>query len=184
MEEPRGDCPDERVVPGVRHGDAAFARRREDRGVARGHEGERREDLREEHADRRGGRLGRDRRRARQPLLPLAREGRAAGRADREPPLRGRRPGVARQRRGRRRPLEQRPDGGRRAVRRVSPLRGGAAVLRRRGRGERVPARRGDRPARGPRPARGDPRPRRRADRLRRGALVDRGAAPKTGWLS
>ena len=37
--------------------------RRRDAGVARGDEGERREDLREEHADRRGGRLRRDRRR-------------------------------------------------------------------------------------------------------------------------
>ncbi len=40
------------------------ARRRRDARVARGDEGERREDVREEHADRRGGRRRRDRRRA------------------------------------------------------------------------------------------------------------------------
>ena len=64
------------------------ARRRRDAGVARGDEGERRQVVREEHADRRGGRLRRDRRGAREPLLPRARQGGAAGRADREPPLR------------------------------------------------------------------------------------------------
>ncbi len=43
--------------------------------VARGAEGERPEVLREEHADRRGRRLRRDRARARQPLLPLPGQG-------------------------------------------------------------------------------------------------------------
>ena len=48
-------------------------------------EAERAEDVREEHAHRRGARNRRDRARARQPLLPLPRQGGAARRADREP---------------------------------------------------------------------------------------------------
>ena len=62
------------------------------------------EDVREEHADRRG---GRDAARSSVGLVNhyylYARQGGAAGRPDREPLLRGRRPGLARQRRGRRR---------------------------------------------------------------------------------
>ena len=58
--------------------------------------------VREEHADRRSPRDRRDRPRARQPLLPLPRQGGAAGRADREPLPRAGRSRRARQRRGRR----------------------------------------------------------------------------------
>ena len=70
--------PDERLVPGVRDGDAAFRRRGEDEAVAPRPGAERRQDVREEHTHRRGARDRRDRARARQPLLPLPRQGGAA----------------------------------------------------------------------------------------------------------
>ena len=54
------------------------------RTVARGSQEERSEGVREEHADRRSHRRGRGRSRARQPLLPLPREGGAARRPHRE----------------------------------------------------------------------------------------------------
>ena len=86
----------ERVVPGVRQRHAARARRGAHAHLARGAEGERPEALREEHARRRGRRLGRDRARARQPLLPLPRQGGEPRGGGREPLPHGRGPRRAR----------------------------------------------------------------------------------------
>ena len=135
---------DQRVVPGVRVGDAARDRRRADARVPRGHQGQRAEDLREQHPDGGGDRPQRDRRRLRQPLLRL----RAARRAARLPgaqplPAQGR-PRVAGQRGGRGR-AQHRPstEARRRALRALPAVAPGADLLRRQA--LRVPGRGGRR---------------------------------------
>ena len=64
---------DQRLVPGIRHRDAPHRRRGPDADVARGDQGQRSQALREELSGGRCGRPRRDRRRLRQPLLPVLR---------------------------------------------------------------------------------------------------------------
>ncbi|CAA9521016.1 MAG: Ferric iron ABC transporter, iron-binding protein, partial [uncultured Solirubrobacteraceae bacterium] len=167
----------QRVVPGLHLRDAPDRGRRAHEAVARGHQEERPGPPGEQHPDGGGDRLGRDRRRLRQPLLPLRAAGRAAGLPRGEPLPQGRRPRLARQRVGHGHPEELGRQADRPAARGLPAVGAGPGVLL--GRDLRVPARGRRGAARGRPPARRGGGPRHRARRARREAAVHARAAQR-----